>query len=148
MGSAVGRDGGQAAVGAAGESPAALMHRPMMGPTDQGQVIEVGGAALEPVAQMMGLIPGQGAGTVGDDTAAVTDGQGGAVGGLDDPGGPADLQRLGRGPTQDRRQQGHGGPEPPCQPLEGVRDHGPPMVAWGRARVWLVGFQRNRDSTV
>ena len=50
---------------------------------------------MEPVAQMMGLTPAQGAGTVGEHTAPVADGQGDGLGGLDDPAGPPDLQRLG-----------------------------------------------------
>ena len=67
---------------------------------------------MEPVAQMMRFAPGQGPFTVGEDTAAVADGQGAALGGLDDSGGPADLQRLGRGATQGRGQQRRGGLEP------------------------------------
>jgi hypothetical protein len=67
------------------------MDRPMMRPAQQGQVGQVGGAAVEPVEQMMGLAPGQRPGAAGEDTAAVADGQGGAVGGLDDPAGPPDI---------------------------------------------------------
>jgi hypothetical protein len=96
--------GGQPAVRLSGEPPAALVHGSVVSSAEQGQVGQVGGAAMEPVAQMMGLTPGQGTGAVGEDTAAVTHGQGAALGGLDDPGGPADFQRLGRGPTQDRGQ--------------------------------------------
>ena len=69
----------------------------MVGPAEQGQVGQVGGAAMQPVAQVVGVAPGQGPLAVGEDTAAVADRQGGALGGLDDPGGPADLQRLGGG---------------------------------------------------
>jgi hypothetical protein len=72
----------------------------MMGPAQQGQVGQVGRAAMEPVAQVMGFAPGQGPLAVGEDTAAVTHGQGVALGGLDDSGGPADLQRLGRAPPR------------------------------------------------
>jgi hypothetical protein len=50
---------------------------------------------MEPVAQMMGFAPGQGALTVGKDTTPVPHGQGLALGGLDDPAGPSDLQGLG-----------------------------------------------------
>ena len=100
--------GGQLAVGAAGQPPAPLMHRPMMGPAHQHQVGQIGRAPIEPVDQMVAFTPGQGAGTTREPAAAVADGQGGALGGLDDPAGPADLQRLGRGTTQDRREQGHG----------------------------------------
>ena len=89
--------GDQPAIGTALQPPAALMHGPVMRPAEQSQIRQVGGAAMEPVAQMMGLTPGQGAGAVGEDTAAVADGQGAALGGLDDSGGAADLQRLGRG---------------------------------------------------
>ena len=96
--------GGQLAIRAAGQLPAALMDRPMMGSAQQGQIGQVGGAAMEPVAHMVGFAPGQGPLAVGEDTAAVADGQGGALGGLDDPGGPPDLQRLGGGATQGRGQ--------------------------------------------
>ena len=102
--------GGELAVGSAGQSPAALMDRSMVGSAHQGQVGEIGAAAVEPVAQMMGFAPGQRPVTVGEDTAAVADGQGGPLGGLDDPGGPPDLQWLGGGPIQDRGDQGHRGP--------------------------------------
>jgi hypothetical protein len=37
------RDGGDAAVGLAGQAPAALMDGPVMGPAHQGQIREVGG---------------------------------------------------------------------------------------------------------
>ena len=102
--------GGEATVGAAGQPPATFVDGPVVDPAQQGQVGQVGGAAVEPVAQVVGFAPGQGAVTVGEDTAAVADGQGVALGGLDDPAGPADLQRLGRCPTQRRWQQGQGGP--------------------------------------
>jgi hypothetical protein len=93
------------------------MDRPMVGPAQQSQVGQVGGAAIQPVLDMVGLTPGQGAIAAGEDTAAVAHGQGDPLGGLDDPGGPAELQGLGRGPTQDRRQQGRGHPQPGCQVL-------------------------------
>jgi hypothetical protein len=64
---------------------------------------------MEPVAQMVGLAPGQGPGAAGEHTAAIADGQGDPVGGGDDPvgggddpGGAADLQRLGGGTAQGR----------------------------------------------
>ncbi len=93
----VGWGGGEPAIGLAGQPPAALMDRPMMGPAHQGQVGQIGRATMQPVPQMMGLTPGQGPLTAREHTATVTDGQGGPLGGLNDPGGPADLQRLGRG---------------------------------------------------
>jgi hypothetical protein len=52
----MGWGGGQPAVGAAGQPPAALMDRAVVGPAHQGQVSEVGGAAMQPVPQMMGLV--------------------------------------------------------------------------------------------
>jgi hypothetical protein len=70
------------------------------------------GAAVQPVPPMVGLTPGQGPSTAGDHTAAVAHGQREALGGLDDPGGAAHIQRLAGRPTQDRGQQGGGGPEP------------------------------------
>ena len=62
------------------------------------------------MSSVMGLTPGQRPGTVRQHTATVTDGQGGALGGPDDPAGPADLQRLGRCPSKRRWEQGHRGP--------------------------------------
>ena len=99
----VGWGGGQPAIRLADQLPAALMGRPMMGPADQGQVGQVGRATVQPVAQMMGLTPGQRPHTAGEDTAAVADGQGGPLGALHDPAGPPDLQRLGRWPAKHRR---------------------------------------------
>jgi hypothetical protein len=49
------RAGGQPPVGLAGQPPAALMDRPMMGPAQHHQVVEVGGVAVQPVPQLMGL---------------------------------------------------------------------------------------------
>ena len=103
-------DGGPPAIRAADQLPAPLMDRPVMGPAQQGQIGQVGGAAMQPMPHMVGVAPGQGSGAVGEHTAAVTHRQGGALGGLDHSGGPADLQRLGRGATQDRGQVGDGGP--------------------------------------
>jgi hypothetical protein len=77
-----------------------------MGPAQQGQIRQIRGAAMEPVAQMMGLTPGGGPVAVGEGAAAVTDGQGDALGGRDDPAGAADRQRLGRGATKGRREPG------------------------------------------
>jgi hypothetical protein len=51
----------------------------------------------------------------------VADGQGDPLGGLDDPAGPPDLQRLGRGPTQDRREQSRRGSQPGRQPVHPAR---------------------------
>jgi hypothetical protein len=61
---------------------------------------------------MVGLAPCQRPGAAGEHTTTVADGQGGPLSGLDDPGGPPDLQRLGRSPTQDRGQQGRRRLEP------------------------------------
>ena len=47
---------------------------------------------MDPVLQMMSFAPGRGALAVREDAAAVADGQGDPLGGLDDPAGPADLQ--------------------------------------------------------
>jgi len=63
-----------------------------MGPAHQGQVPEVGGAAVDPVPPMMALAPGQGPITAGEDAAAVADGQGAPLGWGDGPGGPAEVQ--------------------------------------------------------
>jgi hypothetical protein len=92
------------------------MHGAVVGPAEEGQVVQVGGAAIQPVPQMMGFAPGKGPVAAGEHPAAVADGQGGALGGLDDPGGPTDLQGLAWGPTQGRGQQGRGGLQPGRQP--------------------------------
>jgi hypothetical protein len=96
-GSSMGRGGGEPPVGAADQSPAAFMDRPMVGPAQQHQVVQIRRATIHPVPQMMGLTPGQGPVTGGEDTAAVTHGQGDPLAGLDDPAGPPHLQRLGPG---------------------------------------------------
>ena len=91
--------GGQPAVGAAAQPPAPLMHGPMMGPAHQGQIGKVGGAAVQPVDQMMSLAPGQRPGTGGEDTAPVTHGQGAAPGRrAGRPGWPAPPPGAGWGP--------------------------------------------------
>jgi len=113
----VGWGSGQPAITLADQPPAPLMDRPMMRPAQQRQVGQIGRAAMQPVAQMMGFTPGQGPRTAGEHTATITNRQGGALGGLDDPAGPADLQRLGGCATQDRRQQRHRRPQPHPQPL-------------------------------
>jgi hypothetical protein len=79
-----------------GRGPAASPpHAPLDDePGTTGPGWKVGGAAVQPVTQVVGLAPGQGSLAAGEDTAAVTHGQGGTLGGLDDPGGPADLQGL------------------------------------------------------
>jgi hypothetical protein len=100
--------GAEPPIGAADQAPATLMDGPMVGPAQQGQVREVGRATIDPVLQMMRVTPGQGPLTAREDTAAVADGQGGPLGGVDDPGGPADVQGLTGRPAQHRRQQGHG----------------------------------------
>jgi hypothetical protein len=88
----LGWGGGQAPVGGAGGVPAAVMDGPMVRSAQEQQVGQVGGAAIQPVPQMMSLTPGQRAVAAREDTAAVADGQGGSLGGLDDPGGPAGVQ--------------------------------------------------------
>jgi hypothetical protein len=109
-GSRIRQGGTEPAVGSAGQLPAALMDGPMMGSAEEGQVGQVGRAAIQPVPQMVGVAPGQGSVTTGEDTAPVADGQGGPLGGLDDPGAAADVQGLTAGPAQGRGQPGHGRP--------------------------------------
>src|SRR5215213_135041 len=118
----IGWGGGELAVGAADEPPAALMDGPMMGPADQGQVVQVGGATIQPMPHMMTLTPGQGTGTAGEDTAAVADGQGLALGGSDDSGGAAEVQGAAGGAAQDR---GGGWPARPAAVPPGRRPWGP-----------------------
>ena len=86
--------GGEPPIRRAGQLPAGFVDGPMMGPTEQGQVGEVGGAAVQPADQMMPFAPGKRPGAVGDDTAAVAGGQGGLLAGCDDPAGPAEVERL------------------------------------------------------
>ena len=47
----------------------------MVGAADHGEVREVGGAAVDPVPEMVGVAPGQGPVAVGEDAAAVADGR-------------------------------------------------------------------------
>jgi hypothetical protein len=51
--------GGEATVGISGESPAALMDHPMMGPTEQGQIGQVGpgGSSRRAVTSRTGSVP-------------------------------------------------------------------------------------------
>ena len=128
--------GGEAAVGTSLQLPAALVHGPVVGPAEQGQIRQVGGAAMQPVAQVVGVAPGQGPLAVGEDTAAVADGQSGALAGLDDPGGPSDLQGLGGGAAKGRWEQPLGGPELFVQPVgpAGVVGLGCVSGRWGRGR--------------
>jgi hypothetical protein len=58
-----------------------------MGPAHQGQVGQIGRATMQPMAQMMASHQASGRSQPGN-TATVTNGQSGALGGLDDPGGP------------------------------------------------------------
>jgi hypothetical protein len=97
----VGWGGGESPVGAAGQLPAALVDGPMVAAAEEGQVGQVGGAAVQPGDQVVGLAPGKGPLAVGNHTAAVTHGQRAALGRGHDPAGPADLQGLAGGPTQD-----------------------------------------------
>jgi hypothetical protein len=48
--------GGQPPIGVATQPPAALVDRAVMGAAQQGQVGQVGGAAIQPVAQVVGLV--------------------------------------------------------------------------------------------
>jgi hypothetical protein len=86
-----------------------------MGPAQEREVVQVGRAAVQPVPQMMSLTPFQGPITAREDTATVAHGQGGALGGGDDPGGASEVQGLGGGSTQDRGQQGRRQLEPARQ---------------------------------
>jgi hypothetical protein len=85
------------------------MDGPVVGPADQGQVGQFGGAAIQPMLNVVGFAPREGPLAVGEHTAAVADSQGKALGGLDHPGAAAEVQGLAGGPTQDGGQQGDGG---------------------------------------
>jgi hypothetical protein len=52
--------GAELPIGAPGQLPAALMHRPMMGPAQQREVGQVGRATSQPGHHMMSVAPGQG----------------------------------------------------------------------------------------
>jgi hypothetical protein len=104
-------DGSQPPIRPAGQPPAPLMHRPMMRPTQQGQIDQVGGAAIQPMLNVVGFTPGKRPLAVGEHTAAVTHSQGKALGGLDHPGAAAHVQGLAGGSTQDRGQHGAGRPQ-------------------------------------
>jgi hypothetical protein len=140
--SSVGWGGGAAPIGSAGQLPAALLDLPVVGSTQQGEVGQVGRAPMQPVPQVVGFAPGQRPVTGREPTAAVADGKGGALGGLDDSGGPAHLQRLTRCPTQHRGQQDGRGPQPRFQsgcPVPVTGRHGlvVTLAGFGRAVVWV-----------
>ena len=150
--SSMGWGGRQAPVGLSAQLPAALMDRPMMGPAQQDQVGQVGGAAVQPVQEMMGFAPGQGAAAAREDTAAVTDGQGAVLGGGDDPAGPPDVQRLAGRPAQGRGSMAAAARSHPARP-SGGRDLGSVGRSHRRQdrsagswspRWWLVGWRVTR----
>jgi len=114
--SSVGWGGGEGPVGLAVQPPAALMHRMMMPAAHQHQVPQIGGAAVEPVAQVVGVAPGHRPVTPREPATTVAHRQRGPLRGGDHPGGAAHLQRLRWGTTKDRWQQGHRGMESGCQP--------------------------------
>jgi hypothetical protein len=101
--------------------PAALVHRMMMATAQQQQVAQVGGAAVEPVAQVMGVAPGHRPVTPWEPAATVAHRQGGALGGGDHAAGTSYVQRLRPGTTKRRWQQAHGGAQLGGQVAGGVR---------------------------
>jgi hypothetical protein len=103
--------GGEPAIRSADQSPAALMDRPMMGPAQQRQVVQIGGATIQPMPPMMALAPGQGPRTAREDAATVAHRRGLPLGRGDDAGAAADIQGPAGSPTQDRGQLGQHGPE-------------------------------------
>jgi hypothetical protein len=98
--SSVRRGGGELAVGVAVQPPAALVHGTVMGAAQQHEVGEVGRAAVQPVAQVVCVTPGERPVTAGEAAAAVTHRQGDALGGRHDPYGATQLQRLGGAPPR------------------------------------------------
>src|SRR5829696_4757501 len=98
--------GGEAPIRPSDQPPTALMDSPMMSPADQGQVVQIRRATIQPVPDMMALTPGQGAAAAWEDTAAVPHGQGLPLGGSDHSGGPADVQGSAGGAAQDRGELG------------------------------------------
>jgi hypothetical protein len=139
LGSSMRWGGGQPTVGVAGQSPAALMDRPMVSPAHQGQVLKVGRATMQPVAQMMGLTPGRGSVAAGHRAATVADHQGGPLGGRDDPAGPADLQRLGRATPEGRGKPGRCRLEPGRQAAIAAGFVAGVVLAGGDGAVVVVG---------
>jgi hypothetical protein len=85
------RGRGQPTARVTAQPPPAFADGSVVGPAQQRQIGQISGTAVQPVEQMVGFAPGQRPRTAGEDTAAVADGQGGAVGGLDDPAGPPDI---------------------------------------------------------
>ena len=60
---------------------------------EQGEVVDVGGAAVGPVGDVVSLALARGPVTAGEGTAAVSGGQGDGLAGGGDPGGPAEVER-------------------------------------------------------
>jgi hypothetical protein len=106
-----------------------------MGAAYQDQVVQVGGAAVQPVDQMMGVTPGQGPLAVGEHTAPVAHRQGDPLGAGHDPAGPPDLQRLAGGTPEGPGQAGCRGPQPARQPPGAAGVPG----GWPRLPALVVG---------
>ena len=110
---------------------------PVMGSADAAPGWSDRWAAMEPVAQVMRLRTRPGPRTVGEHTAAVADGQGGALGGLDDPGGAGRPPGVGWGAAQGRGNSAIGARSRP-QPLAGQPIVGRGLTARGEVGVAMA----------
>ena len=89
--------GGWCGPGEAGfhlQGPGAGVDVVVVSAADEGEVVEVGGAALGPVPQVVGVAPGCGGGAAGDDAGAVAGDQCAALGRGDGADGVAEVEDL------------------------------------------------------
>src|SRR5215475_3034874 len=111
---------GPCSVWAAGELPSSFVDGAVVGPAEQGQVVQVGKAAVGPVGEVVGVGPGGWAVAAGEDAAAVAHDQCGAQRGWDGAGAPADVQRLAGAVGDDPGDPGVAGDPPGGFPGDGA----------------------------
>src|SRR4051812_31901900 len=82
---AVGRVPVESAGGVAGDFPAEFVDEAVVGPAQQGAVVEVGGAAVFPPVEVVGLAVAWWAATAGEAAATVAVGHGASLRAVEDP---------------------------------------------------------------
>ena len=77
-----------------GHGPAVVVDEVVVSVAEQGEVVELGGAAVGPVLHVVGVAAAWSSGAAGEAAAAVAEVQGAAHGFGDGVGEPADVERL------------------------------------------------------